>query len=169
MRRFILVVVALTASALSIPARADTASEIAAIEKAWGQAFLKRDKAFLNTLVAPEFKLMNSDEGKVDFTHRDEWMANFDGFVFHEFEIKTVDVVSAGDTAVATAIGRWKISRVGHPGTRDRGFIVSDTFVRRNGVWQAVFRHADSPVAAAAPASSSPSPATQPTKSERGR
>ena len=91
-------------------------------------------------------------------------MANFDGFEFHEFEMKTVDVVAAGDTAVATATGRWKISRVGLPGTRDRGFIVTDTFVRRNGAWQVVFRHADSPAPATAPA-----PATPSAPSERGR
>ena len=156
------------AFAFATPARADTAAEIAAIEQAWGQAFLKQDKAFLEKLVAPEFKLMNSDEGVVDFTPRERWMTNFEGFVFHEFDIKTVDVVSAGDTAVATATGRWKIGRVGLPGTRDRSFIVTDTFVRRNGAWQVVFRHADAPpgpVGASAP----PTPATKPSSAERGR
>lgn len=163
MRRSVLIAAA-SAIAFAAPARADTAAEIKAIEQAWGEAFLNRDKAYLEKLVAPEFKLMNSDEGGVEFTPRDRWMANFDGFEFHEFEVKTVDVVAAGDTAVATATGRWKISRVGLPGTRDRGFIVTDTFVRRNGAWQVVFRHADSPAPATAPA-----PATPSAPSERGR
>ena len=163
MRRSVLIAAA-SAIAFAAPARADTAAEIMAIEQAWGEAFLNRDKAYLENLVAPEFKLMNSDEGGVEFTPRDRWMANFDGFEFHEFEMKTVDVVAAGDTAVATATGRWKISRVGLPGTRDRGFIVTDTFVRRNGAWQVVFRHADSPAPATAPA-----PATPSAPSERGR
>lgn len=163
MRRSVLIAAA-SAIAFAAPARADTAAEIKAIEQAWGEAFLNRDKAYLEKLVAPEFKLMNSDEGGVEFTPRDRWMANFDGFEFHEFEMKTVDVVAAGDTAVATATGRWKISRVGLPGTRDRGFIVTDTFVRRNGAWQVVFRHADSPAPATAPA-----PATPSAPSERGR
>lgn len=163
MRRSVLIAAA-SAIAFAAPARADTAAEIKAIEQAWGEAFLNRDKAYLEKLVAPEFKLMNSDEGGVEFTPRDRWMANFDGFEFHEFEVKTVDVVAAGDTAVATATGRWKISRVGLPGTRDRGFIVTDTFVRRNGAWQVVFRHADSPAPATAPA-----PATPSERSERGR
>lgn len=163
MRRSVLIAAA-SAIAFGAPARADTAAEIKEIEQAWGQAFLKRDKVYLEKLVAPEFKLMNSDEGGVDFTPRDRWMANFDGFEFHEFEVNTVDVVAAGDTAVATATGRWKISRVGLPGTRDRGFIVTDTFVRRNGAWQVVFRHADSPAPATAPA-----PATPSAPSERGR
>ena len=158
MRPSILIAAAL---AWSAPARADTAAEIAAIEQAWGEAFVKRDKAFLEKLVAPEFKLMNSDEGQVEFTPRARWMANFDGFVFHEFEVKTLDVVASGDTAVATATGRWKIGRVGRPGVRDRGFIVTDTFVRRNGAWQVIFRHADSPVAVQAPA-----PAAQPASGE---
>lgn len=155
--------------AFSAPARADTAAEIAAIEQAWGQAFLNRDKAFLERLVAPEFKLMNSDEGGVDFTPRKQWMSNYDGLVFHEFEVQTIDVVAAGDTAVATATGRWKISRMGLPGTRDRGFIVTDTFVRRNGAWQVVFRHADSPRPAGAATDPSPAPTAQPGTNERGR
>ena len=138
--------------------RADTASEIAAIEQSWGQAFLKRDRAFLDKLVAPEFKLMSAEGGDVNFTPRDRWFANTEGLVFHEFEVTTVDVVDAGDTAVATVTGRWKIGRVGLPGTRETGFIVSDTFVRRGGAWQVIYRH------------SSPRPLPQPQSAqERGR
>ena len=169
--RSLILVAACAPLAFAVPARADTAptdtaAEIGALEQAWAQAFLKGDKAFLERLVAPEFKLMNSDEGEVDFTPRDRWMANFDGFVFHEFDLKTINVVAAGDTAVATATGRWKIGRAGLPGTRDRGFIVTDTFVRRNGAWQVIFRHADSPRPAAA---ANPAPAPQMGSTERGR
>lgn len=165
MRRTMLIA-AFAALPFAAPARADTAADIVALEKAWGEAFLKKDKAYLEKLVAPEFKLMNSDEGKVEFTPRERWMANVDGFVFHEFEVDTVDVVVNGDTAVATSTGRWKIGRVGLPGTRDRGFILTDTFVRRNGAWQVIFRHADSPV----PAAPVPPPtAVHPAPSERGR
>ena len=144
------------------PAPAGTPADIAAIEQAWGTAFLKRDRAYLETLVAPEFKLMNSDDGQVEFTPRERWLANYERFVFHEFEVQTVDVVDAGDTAVATVTGRWKIGRAGLPGTRETGFIVTDTFVRRGGAWQVVFRHsAPRPLAARATAA----PAT----TERGR
>ena len=54
--------------------------------------------------------------------------------------MRTLDVVAAGDTAVATVAGRWKVTLAGR-GTRDENFIVSDTFVRRGGKWQVVYRH----------------------------
>ena len=139
------------ALAFAAPARADTASDIAAIEQAWGEAFLKGDHAYLEKLVAPEFKLVNSDDGKVEFTPRAKWFANAAGFDFHEFDVQTTDVVVNGDTAVATSVGRWNIGRKGLPGTRETGFIVSDTFVRRNGAWQVIYRHsAPRPLPAAA-------------------
>ena len=137
----------------SAAASADTASEIAAIEQAWGEAFMKKDRAFIEKLVAPEFKLMGSEGGEVEFTPRERWLANYERFVFHEFEVRTIDVVDSGDTAVATVTGRWKVGRVGLPGTRETGFILSDTFVRRGGAWQVVYRHsAPAPLPAAAPA-----------------
>ena len=142
--------------ATAAPAAADTRSEIAAIEQRWGESFLKGDRAFLEKLVAPEFKLMRAEGGKTLFTPRDQWLANYERFIFHEFEVKTVDVVEAGDTAVATITGRWKVGMKGREGTREEAFVLSDTFVRRGGAWQVVYRHS-SPAAPAA------------AKAERGR
>ena len=142
-------------------AHADTRSEIAALEQAWGQAFLKGDRAYLEKLVAPEFKLMRAEGGKTLFTPRAQWFATLDRYQFHIFEVRTVDVGDAGDTAVATVQGRWKISRKGLPGMRDENFIVSDTFVKRGGKWQVVYRHS-SPFPIAAPAAA-------PRPDERGR
>ena len=150
--------IGLVALALGSPAAADTASDIAAIEQAWGEAFLKGDRAFLERLVAPEFKLMRAEGGESLFTPRARWFANEGRIIFHEFEVRTVDVVDAGDTAVATVRGRWKISMEGRTGTREEGFIVSDTFVRRGKAWQVIFRHS----------SPYPLPPTQASQ-ERGR
>ena len=146
------------ALACSAAARADTAADIAAIEQAWGQAFLKRDRAFLEKLIAPEFKLMRAERGETLITPRAQWLAAYERYIFHLFEVRTVDVVDAGDTAVATITGRWKVGMQGREGTREEGFIVSDTFVRRGGAWQVIYRH------------STPFPLPQPTAAqERGR
>ena len=126
--------------AWTAPAAADTAKDIAAIEQRWGEAFLKGDRAFLESLLAPEFKLMRAEGGNTVFTPRAQWFATLDRYTFHRFDVHTVDVVDAGDTAVATIAGRWKISVAGR-GERDEYFIVSDTFVRRNGAWQVLYRH----------------------------
>ena len=133
----------LSAAALawSHPAIADTASDIAVVEQAWGRAFLQGDRVFLEGLLAPEFKLMRAEGNQTMFTPRSQWLANYDQYIFHEFTVRTVDVVDAGDTAVATVIGRWKIGMRGRDGTREENFVLSDTFVKRGGAWKALYRH----------------------------
>lgn len=140
--------------ACAAQARADTASDIAAIEQRWGEAFLKGDRAYLENLLAPEFKLMRAEGGKTLVTPRAQWFATLDRYTFHTFEVRTVDVIGAGDTAVATIQGRWKVTYAGR-GTRDENFIVSDTFARRGGRWQVVYRHS-TPYPVPPPAALSP-------------
>jgi ketosteroid isomerase-like protein len=145
----------LAALVWGVPAAADTRPEtfkdIAAIEQAWGDAFLKGDRAYLEKIIAPEFVLMRAENGETLFTPRSEWFATLDRFTFHVFEVKTVGVVAAGDTAVATVTGRWKVGMKGREGTREEAFVLSDTFVRRAGAWQVVYRHSSPfPIAPAA-------------------
>ena len=149
-------ILATAALAWSHPVAADTVSDIADVEQAWGQAFLKGDRAFLEQLLAPEFKLMRAEGNQTLFTPRAQWLANYDRYIFHDFVVRTVDVVNAGDTAVATVTGRWKIGMRGREGAREENFILSDTFVKRAGAWKALYRH------------STPSPMPSP-RLERGR
>jgi hypothetical protein len=46
------------------------------------------------------------------------------------FEAKVVDVIVAGNTAVASIEARWR-----------RESFLTDTWVKRNGQWQVIFRH----------------------------
>lgn len=140
-RNMLIPLAAVAFAASHAPAIADTSSDIAAIEQRWGEAFLKGDRAFIERLVAPEFVLMRAEGGKALFTPRADWLANYERFVFHAFEVKTVGVVGAGDTAVATVTGRWKVGLKGREGAREEAFVLSDTFVRRGGAWQVVYRH----------------------------
>jgi hypothetical protein len=161
MMRTAAVALGVAALAWSAPLRADTRSDIAAVEQAWGQAFLKGHRAWLEAVVAPEFKLMRAEANRTLFTPRADWFAAYERYIFHEFEVRTVDVVDAGDTAVATVTGRWKVGMQGREGTREENFIVSDTFVRRGGKWQVIYRHSSPfPIA---------SPAAAPRRDERGR
>lgn len=134
--------------------RADTEA-IRALEQQWGQAFLQRDYAAIERIVAPEFKLMRAENGTVAFTPRDRWLVIAQRLTFHEYEVQVTDVLVSGDTAVATVEGRWKISRADR-GTREERFILSDTWVKRAGRWMVVFRHST-------PFATSTSP-TRPTK-----
>jgi ketosteroid isomerase-like protein len=135
--RFILLSLMLVGLGLSTPARADDRAEIERLEQAWGRAFLARDHATLDRIVAPEFKLFRaSNWDRSRFTPRDRWMANAKGFVFHIFEVEVLDTLVIGDTAVATVKGRWKVDD--SPVER---FLLADTWVKRGGQWQVVSRH----------------------------
>lgn len=123
------------------PAAVDpVAAEIAQLEQQWGQAFVTRDFAFIERIVAPEYRLAVANPNGHSITLRPEWMANARAFVSHAFEVETLDVNRAGDTAVASARGIWTVSR--RPGKPERmRFFVTDTWVRRGGQWQVIHRY----------------------------
>ena len=132
--------IGLAALAWSAAASADTAADIRAQEAAWEKAFKTGNHAFLRSLLAPEFRLMRAENGKVLMTSRAQWFARRSSYTFHEFEAKIVDVAVAGNTAVATVEGHWKVGVPG-VGVREENFILSDTWVRRRGKWQVLYRH----------------------------
>jgi ketosteroid isomerase-like protein len=125
---------------ISAPAQADDASDIRALEQQWGASFLSGDRAFSLGILAPEFRLMRAEGGKVLMTPRDRWFAMLENYTMHSFEARVTDVTVAGNTAVATVEGGWKVSYPGR-GTREETFILSDTWVKRDGRWQVVYRH----------------------------
>jgi len=124
---------------------ATAAAEIRALEAGWSRAFLAGDYAFLERIVAPEFVLAASFNGLTDFTARNEWMANTRKFQFREYETSVRNVMVVGDTAVATVDGRWLVFVPGFEKPRDDHFYVTDTWARRNGQWQVIFRHSGPP------------------------
>lgn len=126
--------------AIAAPAQADDVADIRALEERWGASFLNGDRAFITGILAPEFKLMRAEQGKVLFTPRINWLGTLDRYTFHSFDVRVTDVALAGETAVATVEGSWKISYTGR-GTREERFILSDTWVKRGGRWQVVYRH----------------------------
>ena len=124
----------------SVSAKADVATEIRAHEAAWEQAFKTGNHRYLRSLLAPEFRLMRAENGQILLTTRAQWFANLTRYTMHEFDARIVDVAVAGNTAVATVEGRWKVS-IPDRGTREEKFILSDTWVRRGRAWQVVYRH----------------------------
>lgn len=145
------VLLGLAALGWSAAASADTASDIRALEDRWAKAFMTGDNRFLQRLLAPEFKLMRTEGNRTQFTNRAQWFERLRHYKMHEFEVRTVDVVASGNTAVATIQGRWKVGMPGRDGTREENFILSDTFVRRGGAWRVLYRHSTpSPMPAAA-------------------
>jgi hypothetical protein len=83
---------------------------------------------------------MRAEKGRVLLTPRVQWFAALSGYTLYEFEVRVVDVAVAGNSAVATVEGHWKVGVKGR-GIRDESFVLSDTWVRRRGKWQVLYRH----------------------------
>ena len=134
-----LLLMAAAALALAGPANADDASDIEALEAEWALAFRSSDFESLERIVAPEFTLVRVEQGVAEFTPRDRWFANARRFRFDRYETRVLGSTIAGDSAVVTVDGSWTISRGDQSRTED--FVVTDTWVRRGGRWQVIFRH----------------------------
>ena len=112
------------------------------LEQQWGEAFVKRDFAFLETIIAPEYRLaVAAPNGTVALTYRDEWMRTAKVFEHQAFSADVIEVATAGDTAVALVQGLWTVKmRPDRPAQALR-FVAADTWVRRKGRWQVIYRH----------------------------
>jgi len=135
-----MITILLVAAAAALPA-APAISEIGQLEHRWGQAFVSRDFAFIESIIAPEFKLIvASPAGELAITPRPEWMRNARIYKHLGFDERTVDVTIAGDTAVATVEGLWTVQMAQGQPVRPIRFVVTDTWVRRHHRWQVIAR-----------------------------
>lgn len=111
-----------------------SAAEVRRLEEAWTTAFNNRDTRFMEQVMAPEYVLVNSGGPQgANVTRRDDWMRVWLGQERLPYEARVLEVVVVGDTAVATIEARWR-----------RDSFLTDTWARRNGRWQLVFRHSAS-------------------------
>lgn len=116
--------------------------EISQLEQRWGEAFVKRDFAFIERIVAPEYKLsLASNDGVVSLVDRATWMRNSRAWDHRGFEIQMVYVATAGRTAVATVQGLWTVKKDDGLPAQALRFLVTDTWVKRNGQWQVIWRY----------------------------
>ncbi len=114
-------------------------AEIYALEIQWGEAFLEGDHAYIDNLVAPEFRLI-IHEGAPIVVPREPWMANMRRWDFTAFDVEIYDIIVTGDTAVVVLSGRWQVAFEGER-IIDSEFFLTDTFVRRGETWQVIRRH----------------------------
>lgn len=133
---------ALAATSAAPPPDRATVAEITRLETRWGEAFVSRDFAFLESIIAPEFSLaVAMPTGDVIFTRRAEWMPHARAWVHEGFDARVIDVTTAGDTAVATVEGLWTVRRDPAKPADPVRFVVTDTWVKRHDQWQVVWRY----------------------------
>ena len=113
------------------------AHELTGLSREWMEAVQQHDRDRLEELLAEEFTVA----GLLGEVGRSEWIENaataneLDEFVYEEIEIEVY-----GTTAVLSSRYR-EVARLGE---QDLGgdFLVTDVWVRRDGRWQVVRRHA---------------------------
>jgi ketosteroid isomerase-like protein len=120
----------------------DVRAEVAAFERAWAAAADARDRARLDSLMAPEWTITLADGRRSDKPRAlAHWTAPPDAGVLRDTTlVDSVDVRALGpDAAVAiAAIRDVEVRRDGADTTRTR---VTDVVVRRGGRWQALVSH----------------------------
>jgi ketosteroid isomerase-like protein len=122
-------------ASLSLGRQADesraSVAEITHLEESWTTAFNNRDAVFMEQAMAPEYILVASGRpGAATITRRADWMRVWLGEKQIPYQAKILEVVVAGDTAVATLAAQWR-----------RESLLTDTWSRRNGRWQLILRH----------------------------
>jgi ketosteroid isomerase-like protein len=116
------------------------AETIAGIEQQLAKAWLSRDRAAIDAILAPEWSVTDA-AGQV--LSKEQVMQEAFGSSERRIEAMTIDDVNVrlfGDTAVATGRTRATGSYRGTPASVLLRF--TDVFVRRDNRWQAVASHA---------------------------
>jgi hypothetical protein len=114
--------------------------ELAQLEVALLEALILHDMDTFERRLADEFTLTTGRSG-AEVRTRGEWMrVTREEYVLEAFSIDEIVVQPYGDVAVV----RLRYRQAGRMGDRERTGIyrMTDVFVRRDGVWQLVTRHA---------------------------
>ncbi len=114
--------------------------EIARLQHAWMDAWLAGDMTTCGALLAPEFRLRSVATDHV--VGRDEWLeqAGSGRIAGTAFDYEELDVVVVGDTAVAMSRTRQEATIAGNDWSAT--LHVTDVWVRRDGAWTVIARHA---------------------------
>ena len=115
--------------------------EITAAEHAWARGIIEADTVALSRLLAPEFVLVGPDGATNPPFPRAAWMANVATRQVYtdSVVIDSLRITGTADSAVATMRYFWRPIVRGER-MPDDWTSLKDTWVRRDGRWQAVQR-----------------------------
>ncbi len=123
---------------------ADDRAEVERLQHAWMQAWLDSDFDTCEALLAPEFRLRSVATDTV--VDREEWLhqARSGRIVGLSFDYEEMEIVVVGDTALTMSLTAQKAAIDGQDWSLT--LHITDVWVRRDGRWQVVSRHASHPV-----------------------
>jgi hypothetical protein len=114
----------------------DSKQDLINLENEWWTAFKTRDKAVLERILADEFRSFNNAAANPE-TKR-QWIDGVTdaSFRIDSYSIERMDVIVAADTAVVAV--HYSVHRADQDIASSERKCDLDTFVRRNGHWQAL-------------------------------
>ncbi len=119
-----------------------TEAEITRLQHEWMDAWRLQDRPTLERILADDFTLTSVTTD--DLIHRDVWLASAMGQVrMTEFSYSDFHIQFYRDTAVVKSRFHQRGTIDGNDWSGD--FLVTDMWVRRDGLWQVVSRHASCP------------------------
>lgn len=125
-----------TAALAGPPSSADEEA-LTKIEQEWGQAYVKRDSAFVQRLTTDDFTMIEPDG---NIKTKPAYLKGITGdTVFTEFKIEDLNIRTYGDTGIVVGTASIKANQ----GKQDVSgkYCFTDVFVRQNGEWKAVSGH----------------------------
>ena len=117
--------------------------ELVKLENEWARAWQLPDPAALEGIIADDFTLTSS-RSKGEVTNKRQYidstlkLVRGDGFSFEKMQVRIY-----GDTAVINAQFQQNATFAGQDWSGE--FLLTDVWVKRNGRWQVVARHASRP------------------------
>lgn len=117
-----------------------TANELMQLERDWVTATLKRDKAWLERFFADDFISTHPTSGTIKNKAQEIADTIDDAQTPDSMTLGEMKVIVAGKTAVVTGTA-FETGGVHKLEDRNRGYLFTDTFVKRGGRWQLLASH----------------------------
>jgi ketosteroid isomerase-like protein len=113
-----------------------TIEELKKLSVAWMQAWKDNDIAFLENILAPDFRLLTSE---LWIMPREKWLANIPNYICEEFEFKEMEVREYGNTSIVQSFYFQKANFNGQDRSGD--FLITDVWVKHTDAWKVAHRH----------------------------
>ena len=117
-----------------------TAKELMQLERDWVTASLKRDKAWLERFFADEFISTHPTSGTIKNKVREIADTIDETQTPDSMTLGEMKVIVAGKTAIVTGKA-FETGGVHKLADRNRGYLFTDTFIKRGGRWQLLASH----------------------------
>jgi ketosteroid isomerase-like protein len=120
-----------------VDSRAADEQQLKKIEEDWANAYVKRDKTFVEKITSADFAFIGPDGTMVD---KNEYVKSMEGdTVFTAFKVEELKVRIYGDAAVVLGIASITAQTKGEEESGRYSF--TDVFVKQKGEWKAVSGH----------------------------